>query len=262
MVRAVSSTRALTSKDVQSSTILPFSMRAMSRMLFTSPRRVSEAIAICSQNCHCSTEMSISITRLFMPRMTLRGVRISWLIVAKNSLFASFAICTRHSSASCSITFRKDEMSCAIAMHPTMRSYSFLRGVTFRRRSTRVWSAAMRGNSKLRHSIPCIASRNTACTDSRQPTATHCSANTRPRICSFGILVSCAIMRFHSVMRSLSSTQKMGALAVSMSFLSSCTTASRSCCMILERVMSCPTHTTPRISMPLSSLCDVALHSR
>ena len=56
-----------------------------------SPRRDCPAVATVDRYSRCSVSRAVPRASSLMPRMALRGVRISWLMLARNSAFARVA---------------------------------------------------------------------------------------------------------------------------------------------------------------------------
>ena len=100
------------SKGVCSSVSLPRSILATSSRSSTSARMVSPAPCITSTRSRCSLARaaSASITWV-MPNMPFRGVRISWLVVARNSVltaraFSSWSLVTASSPCAARMRLR------------------------------------------------------------------------------------------------------------------------------------------------------------
>mmetsp|Transcript_11699 Transcript_11699/g.29195 ORF Transcript_11699/g.29195 Transcript_11699/m.29195 type:complete len:245 (+) Transcript_11699:559-1293(+) len=162
-----SSITCLRSKSIDTSSSLPASIFVRSRMSLIRKSRLSADVLICSVNLRCSAVRSVSMTSWFMPMMTLRGVRISCDMVARNWLLVSLAACACSSRASCSIRRRFSVMSCPTPMTPTMAPVTSRRVVALRRTSTLRLSLVKRGNSRLEVSLPARASMSTSRTFSR-----------------------------------------------------------------------------------------------
>ena len=79
-------------KSTCSSSICRLSTREKSRMSLMMLRRISPLFLMMLRCCFCSSE-TFSWRRISVkPMMPLRGVRISWLIVARKRDLASFAL--------------------------------------------------------------------------------------------------------------------------------------------------------------------------
>ncbi len=86
----VFSTHSLRSKSIISRSILPASIFEKSSMsLMTINRESAESLTV-SRYSRCSLERSVSSARSVIPITPFIGVRISWLMLARNSLLARF----------------------------------------------------------------------------------------------------------------------------------------------------------------------------
>ncbi len=85
--------------------------------------RASPLARIVCARSFCSSEMGVSISRLVIPITALSGVRISWLMFARNRLFAraaDSASCLACSSTAACIL--RSVMSVVVPMYPTSPS--------------------------------------------------------------------------------------------------------------------------------------------
>ena len=71
--------------------IFPASILEISRILVTSLNNISVLLCTTSRYSCCSAFTVVSCSRYVMPAIALSGVRISWLILAKNSCSAAWA---------------------------------------------------------------------------------------------------------------------------------------------------------------------------
>mmetsp|Transcript_15422 Transcript_15422/g.43139 ORF Transcript_15422/g.43139 Transcript_15422/m.43139 type:complete len:226 (-) Transcript_15422:1574-2251(-) len=133
MVSSASSTASATPNFTGFSTSLPLSMRVMSRILLM--RRSSDSALVCttSASSACSCVRSVVSSSWLIPRIPLSGVRISWLMFARNWLLASLAALALLSSTSACITRRVSVMSCSSITAPTMFPLMSRRGLAFSR---------------------------------------------------------------------------------------------------------------------------------
>ncbi len=92
------------SKGFSSSLKLPASIFEKSRISFTIKRRDSAAIWATSTQRFCLLSISDFLSRESIPRTPFMGVLISWLIFARNSLFALFASSAVCLACLCSIS--------------------------------------------------------------------------------------------------------------------------------------------------------------
>ena len=90
-ISSVLSTASTKSKSSISKASLPASILEKSRMSLMTVSSVSALARIVSANSRCSASRLVSSSRLVMPITPFIGVRISWLIFARNSLFARAA---------------------------------------------------------------------------------------------------------------------------------------------------------------------------
>ena len=77
-----------TSKLMDSISNFPASILEKSRISFMSDKRLSALELTISANSYCSDVSFVSSKRFVIPITALMGVRISWLILARKSLFA------------------------------------------------------------------------------------------------------------------------------------------------------------------------------
>ena len=82
------SARSIPSSSSSSAPASTFEKSRMSLMMVSS---VSAASPMVVAKSRCSASSFVDASRLLIPMIPFSGVRISWLIVARNELFASFA---------------------------------------------------------------------------------------------------------------------------------------------------------------------------
>ena len=71
---------------------MPLSIFDMSNTSFISPKRWRlDVVILCRQLCTCSVLSILAVAIAVMPTMAFMGVRISWLILERNSLLALVA---------------------------------------------------------------------------------------------------------------------------------------------------------------------------
>ena len=85
-------TVSATSKFTCSMVIFPASIFDKSRISLMMDNKASALVLIVVANSRCSGDKDVSHNRLIMPMTPFIGVRISWLIFARNSLLALAAI--------------------------------------------------------------------------------------------------------------------------------------------------------------------------
>ncbi len=90
-ISTVSSNAVRRSKGISSRVSLPASIFEKSSISLISSRRFSPLLRTVSAYCRCSGSRSVSSSRPVMPITPFIGVRISWLMVARNSLLALVA---------------------------------------------------------------------------------------------------------------------------------------------------------------------------
>ncbi len=98
----ISSTALRRSKGTFSITIMPASILEKSRISLITVKRWSAEVWTKPSSFSCSSHMSVSDSRPVMPITPLRGVRSSWLMLARNSLLARLArirACSRFSTS-------------------------------------------------------------------------------------------------------------------------------------------------------------------
>ena len=108
-----SSTHRRTSIGASSTSSIPASIFEKSRMSLMMVSKASPEDRIVSTNPDCSASSGVSASRLVIPITPFMGVRISWLMLARNSLFAfvaasaaSFASISAASARFSSVTSR------------------------------------------------------------------------------------------------------------------------------------------------------------
>ena len=79
------------SKSISSNSIRPASIFERSRISLRSPSKESADVFTNSRSSRCSLVKSVASTSSVIPMMPFIGVRISWLMFARNSLFALLA---------------------------------------------------------------------------------------------------------------------------------------------------------------------------
>ena len=90
-VLSVNSKQSRRSKSIASKSIFPASIFEKSRMSLMRKRKASVEIITASRYSRCSGVSSVSRASSVIPIIPFRGVRISWLILARNSLLARLA---------------------------------------------------------------------------------------------------------------------------------------------------------------------------
>ena len=115
-------TRERRSKATDSISILPASILEKSRMsLMIFSRPSPEVLMVCTYS-RCSVSRRVPTSRLVMPSTPFIGVRISWLMLARNSLFARAAASAASLARRSSSCARSSQVvSCVTAMSPTRR---------------------------------------------------------------------------------------------------------------------------------------------
>ncbi len=88
MVRRMDSSPSRNGKSIASNSTRPASILEKSRMsLITVMRESADSLTV-SMHSRCSGVRSVWSARSVIPMMPFMGVRISWLMLARNSLFA------------------------------------------------------------------------------------------------------------------------------------------------------------------------------
>ena len=85
---SIVSTRSISSSSRSRAPASTFEKSRMSLMIVSSVSAASPIVVVKSR---CSASRSVEARRLLIPMIPFRGVRISWLMVARKELFASFA---------------------------------------------------------------------------------------------------------------------------------------------------------------------------
>ncbi|MNN75180.1 hypothetical protein D3C81_1914630 [compost metagenome] len=84
----VSRTSVARSKRISSMLIWPDSTFEKSRMSLMMPSNVDDDDDTVCSCCSCASDSGVRSSNSRLPRMVLSGVRISWLMVARNTDFA------------------------------------------------------------------------------------------------------------------------------------------------------------------------------
>ncbi len=116
---SVPSTAAHKLKSTVSKSSLPASILEKSRMSLMIASKASALLRMVSANSRCSVFNGVSSSSPLMPMMPFIGVRISWLMLAKNSDFTrtDSSAASRASASSASISLRS-VMSRMTQMNP------------------------------------------------------------------------------------------------------------------------------------------------
>ena len=91
MTSSALSTEARSENGSDARSTLPASIFEKSRMSLMIVSRASPDVRIVSAKSRCSASSSVSRSRPLIPMTAFIGVRISWLIAARNALFAWLA---------------------------------------------------------------------------------------------------------------------------------------------------------------------------
>ena len=179
--RTVSSSTRVRSKSMTSISSLRASILEKSRMSLMRPRRASAELFTVSRYVRCSSVRSVPRARSVMPITPFIGVRISWLMLARNSLFArlaasaasfacassavrsctrasSFALLRRNSSCACF----KVVTSRAMLISPITCACVPSSGAVVQATSTRFPALSRRCSSNVVTWPACIRSRSSA----------------------------------------------------------------------------------------------------
>ena len=102
---SMAATSSRGAKGAAATDSLPDSTRERSRMSLSSCVRRPEAVTAMARRRCCSGDRGVSSRVCSMPRMPFRGVRISWLMLARNSLLVRLAASAFSRAATSSASF-------------------------------------------------------------------------------------------------------------------------------------------------------------